>query len=72
MFNTDGECELNETYAQELCEKQTALGFAVTGILLDANSPGMDFSLKTFCRNIYRTSELMGDEIVQELVNQRT
>ena len=47
-FITDGECELNEAYAQELCEKQTALGFTVTGILLDANSPGMDFSLKTF------------------------
>ena len=71
VFITDGQCDLNEAYARELCEKQTALGFTVTGILLDANSPGMDFSLKTFCRNIYRTSELMGDEIVQELVNQR-
>lgn len=71
VFITDGECELNEAYARELCEKQTALGFTVTGILLDANSPGMEFSLKTFCRNIYRTSELMGDEIVQELVNER-
>ena len=72
VFITDGECELKEAYARELCEKQTALGFTVTGILLDANSPGMEFSLRNFCQNIYRTSELMGDEIVRELVNERT
>ena len=29
----------------------------------------MDFSLKTFCQNIYRTSELTGEAIVRELVN---
>ena len=32
----------------------------------------MEFSLRNFCQNIYRTSELMGDEIVRELVNERT
>ena len=31
----------------------------------------MDFSLKPFCQVIYRTSELVGDEIVQKLVDQR-
>ena len=43
----------------------------VTGILLDSNAPGMDFSLKAFCQNVYRTSELVGDEIVRELVRKR-
>ena len=71
VFITDGECELNEAYARELCEKQAALGFTVTGILLDAGSPGIEFSLRNFCQNIYRTSELIGDEIVRELVNER-
>ena len=52
VFITDGECELNETYARELYEKQTAPGFTVTGILLDADSPGMEFSLRNFCQNI--------------------
>ena len=63
---------MNEAYARELCEKQAALGFTVTGILLDAGSPGIEFILRNFCQNIYRTSELMGDEIVRELVNERT
>ena len=44
---------------------------AVTGILLDAGNPGMDFSLTPFCQKIYRTSELAGDEIVRGLVSQR-
>ncbi|MBR3560327.1 MAG: hypothetical protein IKN81_02165 [Oscillospiraceae bacterium] len=46
------------------------LGFSVTGILLDAGS-GMDFSLKEFCEKVYRTSELMGDEIVRDMVTTR-
>ena len=72
VFITDGECELSGDYAEELVRKQAAFGFTVTGILLDAGSPGMEFSLRNFCQNIYRTSELMGDEIVRELVNERT
>ncbi len=31
----------------------------------------MEFSLTPFCQNIYRTSELLGDEIVRELVARR-
>ena len=62
---------MDGAYAEELAHKQAAFGFSVTGILLDANSPGMEFSLRNFFQNIYRTSELMGDEIVQELVNER-
>ena len=46
--------------------------FPILAETLDADSPGMEFSLRNFCRNIYRTSELMGDEVVQELVNERT
>ena len=71
VFITDGECELSGDYAEDLVRKQAAFGFTVTGILLDAGSPGMEFSLRNFCRNIYRTPELRGDEIVQELVNER-
>ncbi|MBR1430152.1 hypothetical protein [Ruminococcus sp.] len=69
VFLTDGECELPQAYAKVISEKQAEKGFTVTGILLDANSPGMDFSLKPFCQKIYRTSELMGDEIVEDIVN---
>lgn len=71
IFITDGECAMSDETIQELRQEQTARRFAVTGVLLDSNSTGMDFSLKEFCQNIYRTSELAGDEIVRELVSKR-
>ena len=71
VFLTDGLCELPEDYLATLHKEQTARKFTVTGILLDAGNPGMDFSLTPFCQKIYRTSELAGDEIVRGLVSQR-
>ncbi len=71
VFLTDGLCELPEGYLEKLHKEQAARKFTVTGILLDAGSPGMDFSLTPFCQKIYRTSELAGDEIVRGLVFQR-
>lgn len=71
VFITDGECGLPEDYLVELHQEQVAFRFTVTGILLDKGKPGMDFSLRTFCQNIYRTSELAGEDIVRELVSKR-
>ena len=71
VFITDGDCKLPETFAKQLREDQEENGFSVTGVLLDAGSPGWEFSLKSFCQKIYRTSELMGEEIVRSLVNDR-
>ena len=71
VFITDGECALTQEYISELQEKQVERRFTITGILLDQESKGMDFSLKTFCQNIYRTSELTGEAIVRELMNGR-
>lgn len=45
--------------------------FEITGILLDKGNPDMDFSLKEFCQDIYRTSQLLEDDIVWELVTKR-
>lgn len=39
--------------------------------MLDAGSPGWEFSLETSCQKVYRTSKLMGEEIVQSLVSDR-
>ena len=66
VFITDGECMLPDEFVEQLREKQAELGFTMTGILLDADG-GMDFSLKDFCEKIYRTSELTGDEIMQDM-----
>ena len=71
VFLTDGLCELPEDYLTKLHKEQAARKFTVTGILLDAGNPGMEFSLTPFCQKIYRTSELAGDEIVRGLVSQR-
>ena len=67
----DGLCELPKDYLAKLRKEQSTRKFTLTGILLDAGNPGMDFSLTPFCQKIYRTSELAGDEIVRSLVTQR-
>lgn len=71
VFITDGECELPDAYIKGLQKKQAEYRFTVTGVLLDSGKSGMDFSLQAFCQNIYRTSELAGDEIVTNLVSVR-
>lgn len=71
VFITDGECEMPEHFLTELRQEQTERRFTITGILLDSGSPGMEFSLKAFCQNIYRTSELAGEDIMRELVGKR-
>lgn len=71
VFITDGDCDLPPAFIEQLREKQGSLGFTVTGILLDAGA-SMEFSLKTFCEKIYRTSELMGEEIIRDIVAKRT
>jgi len=68
VFITDGECELSENYIEELRAVQAELRFTVTGVLLDQDNAGMDFSLKSFCQNTYRTSEMTSEQIVQGLV----
>ena len=72
VFITDGECELSEAFTAELRKEQTEKHFTITGILLDRGVSGMDFSLKTFCQNIYRTSELTGDDVVRAVVSERS
>ena len=71
VFVSDGECEMPEPFLEELRQEQAERRFSITGVLLDSDSPGMDFCLKDFCQNIYRTSELAGEDIVRELVGKR-
>lgn len=58
-------------YISELREEQSAHRFTITGILLDQGNTGMEFSLKFFCQNIYRTGELTGEQIVQKSITSR-
>ena len=70
VFLTDGECCLPETFAEDFRRKQTEKNFTVTGILLDVGCPGMEFSLTPFCRKIYRTSQLCGEDIVRSVISE--
>ena len=71
VFITDGQCTLSNEYLEQLRAEQAARRFTVTGILLDKGKPGRTFSLKEFCQDIYRTSELTGEEVVGALVRGR-
>lgn len=71
VFITDGECKLPEEYLKKLHQEQADRRFTVTGILLDKGDPDMAFSLEAFCQDIYRTSQLLGDDIVRALVSKR-
>lgn len=71
VFITDGECCISEKFLEKLRTAQAEHRFTITGILLDQGEPGMKFSLQEFCQNIYRTSDLLGDDIVRKLVAAR-
>ena len=40
----------------KLKAEQSARGFQITGILLDQEDAGFEFSLRESCTNVYRTS----------------
>jgi len=71
VFITDGECAMPEEFVKALKQKQAELSFAITGVLMDQDSPGMEFSLKPFCNEVYRISEMGGDRIADALLSGR-
>jgi uncharacterized protein with von Willebrand factor type A (vWA) domain len=71
VFCTDGYCSLPKEFLENFRQSQSAYRFKVTGVLMDAYSPGMDFSISPFCDTIYRTSEMDKDEIVGEIITAR-
>ena len=68
MFITDGECSINDEFADSFREKSKQLKFKVTGIIIDADAPGMTFSLEPFCEKIYRLSEMSDDSIASNII----
>ena len=71
VFITDGECALSEEYLEVLHREQAERKFKVTGALLDTKEVVSGFSLEPFCQQIYRTSQFVGNEIVQNIIFQR-
>ena len=58
-------------YLEKLKAEQSVRGFQITGILLDQEDAGFEFSLREFCTNVYRTSQLSRDQIAEQLVVSR-
>ena len=71
VFVTDGECVLPDSFLEKLKAEQSARGFQITGSLLDQEDAGFEFSLREFCTNVYRTSQLSRDQIAEQLVVSR-
>ena len=67
VFITDGQCSISSEFQDWLCSKLSEHHASVTGVLLDSGN-NFEFSLKGFCKTIYRTSELTPSEILSELV----
>ncbi|GHU93070.1 VWA domain-containing protein [Clostridia bacterium] len=72
VFVTDGECALPEEFAEKFREEKAARNFTVTGLLLDKETPGFEFSLHPFCESVYRTSEIAESDIVRDMLGKRT
>ncbi len=71
VFITDGECRVSEPFIRELQKKKASMGFTITGILMDQATPGMKFTLAPFCDEIYRISELGGQQVAERLLSDR-
>ena len=67
---TDGECEMSDTFCEELHTKLQGYKATVTGILLDKDEP-CGAALEPFCDKIYHSKELTEDEIAQRIILQK-
>ena len=70
VFITDGECDVSDEFLETLSEYKADTGSRLTGILLDKGNC-FDFSLKKFADRLYRTSELLEDDIICDLMEER-
>ena len=70
VFITDGICDVSDAFLDLLEEFKADTGAKLTGILLDEGEC-FDFSLKKFSDKVYRTSELLKDEIVDDIISDR-
>lgn len=57
LFITDGQCSISDELAEQLQDAIQDARCSVVGLLLDADSPGMEFGLEKFCEKIMRASE---------------
>jgi len=71
VFITDGACAVSDKFTEFFRDKSKQLKFKVTGIVIDSDIPGMDFSLTPFCEQVYRLSELTGDDVAADIIKRK-
>jgi uncharacterized protein with von Willebrand factor type A (vWA) domain len=69
LFLTDGECDVDQEYADLFKEKRTALNFTANAIILDKDVPGSASSLDKLCDRVYRLSGMTADEVAEGLIS---
>ena len=70
LFITDGQCSISDELAEQLQAAIQDARCSVVGLLLDADSPGREFSLERFCEKIIRISEIGKEGIEQIFLKQ--
>lgn len=68
LFVTDGEAAISDELASDLQESIQSAQCSVVGLLLDADSPGMEFTLEQFCERIYRVRQNDKDNVEQSIL----
>lgn len=70
VFITDGECNISAEFQKAFAEFKENSGAKLTGILLDMGSY-LTFSLEKFSDSIYKTSELLKEDIIENIIDER-
>ena len=68
VFITDGECQLSEEYVHFIYDEKAKRSFSVIGVLLDSEERSSDFSLMPFCKEVYKTNHLTGDNLLKNIL----
>ena len=67
---TDGGCDISEEFLKKFEDFKANTGSKLTGILLDRGE-SIEFTLSQFADCSYRTSELVNDKIIENLIEER-
>lgn len=68
---TDGECEISSGFAEHFRNMLAQYRAVMTGILLDKGQDSCGESLIPFCNKIYRSRDLIEDEIAVQILNSK-
>ena len=70
VFITDGICDISQQFEERFNKFKSETGTILTGILLDRGEH-FEFTLEKFSDTVYRTSQLIEDEITERIIEGR-